>query len=289
MKKALIFILLLISFIFISDFEVRAEVLPYQSVSVTIKGVDKPYKLELLYKDKLPSDKEKELMYINYYNRFGETVPLFYKNFTDEGYIIASFYRGRDTFPTQRSDHNYLYPYLPPRTFKLMLLFEDDTYITSNVVSTKLFNAQVTWDLSNLNLDETQTNIGIIKEIIPRSKMSIDFLSRIIFVVILEVFILFLFRYRLKESFLLVLLTNIITQTFFAIYMFKARYYTGPYLGEYVEIIANGFLLIIIEGILYGLFLNEKSFNRAFFYNLTANIAAIGLSILLMIMSWTYF
>ena len=289
MKKISILLFILIILSIIPFLTVRADFGPKSAVTIDIIGVDQPYFFELLYEDELPEDQERlEAYQSSLYNYYitQSFFPEMIKDISIDGFISSMLYRGRPTIPTVMGD-TFRYTYVPPQTFKLILIFEDDTYVTSPVITTKLFNSHVTWDLSSVDLSYTQNDVGLIEEIIPIYHMTSDLLIRILVTIAVELFVLFLFKYRLKRSYLLVLGINAITQTVLTVFMFLMRYFFMPFFGEIFALTVGEFFIFLIEAVIFMRFLREKKTKRAFGYTIIANLASLVVGFILMIIFWT--
>ncbi|MBN2268038.1 MAG: hypothetical protein JXC35_01310 [Acholeplasmataceae bacterium] len=289
MKKIWILMLILIIFGVFPILTVRADFGPKSAVTIDIIGINKPYFFELLYEDALPIESEREDAYqlaIESGMMEQSFFPEMVKDFSEDGFISSLLYRDRPTVPYEIEEHSFRYTYIPPQTFKLILIFEDSTYLTSPIITTKLFNSHVTWDLANVNTSMIQSNIGVIEEDIPFFQMSSDLLIRIIVTIGVELLILLAFKYRLKKSYLLVLGVNLFTQTALTVFMFLMRYYFMPYFGEIIGLTIGEFLIFFIEIIIFMKFLKEKSSKRAFGYAMIANIASLILGFILMLIFW---
>lgn len=288
MKKLLIFVCLFITFGLMPFLTVQADFGPKSAVMIDIIGVDQPYFFELLYEGTLPieSDRLDAYEYQLEVNVNQSFFPEIIKDISIDGFISSILYRARPTIPTVMGD-TFRYTYVPPQTFKLILIFEDDTYITSPTITTKLFNSHVTWDLSYVDLSYTQTDVGIIEEIIPFHQMSSDLLIRILVTIGVELMILFLFKYRLKKSYFLVFGVNAVTQTALTVFMFLMRYFFMPFFGEIFALTVGEFFIFFIEAVIFMKFLKEKKSKRAFGYTLIANFASLIVGFILMVVFWS--
>lgn len=288
MKKICIFVFVSIIIGFIPFMTVRADFGPKSSVTIDIIGVDQPYFFELLYADTLPieSDRMDAYLYAQEYNVTQPFFPEMIKDFSEDGFISSLLYRGRPTVPNILGTNTFRYTYVPPNTFKLILIFEDETYVTSPIITTQLFNSQVTWDLTGIDLSYTQMSVGDLDEIIPVYQMTSDLLLRIIITIGVELLVLLAFKYRLKKSYLLVLFVNLVTQTALTAFMFSMRYFFMPFFGEIFGLTVGEFFVFLIEAIIFMRFLREKSTKRALGYAILANLASLVVGFILMVVFW---
>lgn len=265
---------------------VRADFGPKSSLEIHIQGINKTYDFELLYEDVLPEQDIRNDHYATFEEHYGYSIHPLLVNFEEDGFISSALYRGRPTYYTSIDTHVFRYTYVPPRTFKLILIFEDGNYVTSPILTTKLFYSDVTWDLTGVNTETTQSNVGRIREEIPFGRFSLDLMTRILITIGIEMAILLIFKYRKKTSMLLVLLTNLVTQTTLTGFMFAMRYYFSPFFGEIFALIIGEALIFILEGFIYMTFLKEQSKKKALLYTLVANFASLIAGLILMIIFW---
>lgn len=288
MKKILVLIFILMAMSLFPFITSNADFGPKSAVTIDIIGVDQPYFFELLFEGELPIESyrleayQSALEHVNAQPYFPEML----KDFSEDGFISSLIYRGRPTVPILMGD-TFKYTYVPPQTFKLILIFEDDTYVTSPIITTKLFNSHVIWDLTSVDLLYTQSDVGIIEEIIPFSQMTSDLLIRILVTIAIELLVLFLFKYRLKRSYLLVFGVNAVTQTALTLFMFLMRYFFMPFFGEIFALTVGEFFVFLIEAVVFMTFLKEKKTKRAFGYTIVANLASLIVGFILMIAFWS--
>lgn len=288
MKKIILFIMLFLALLFLPSIKANADIGPKSTVTIQILGVDKEFFADLLFEYSLPDENTRNERYEqsqNYFNQ-AEEVPLLLKDYSEDGFVSALLYRARPTVPSSKSLNYLKYTYVPPKTFKIILIFKDNTYITSNTITTKLFNSNVTWDLKDEDLSISKQGAGTLNESIPYKEMTLDLLVRIVLTVLIEIVILFLFGYRLKKSFIIVLIVNIITQTILTIFMFQMRYFTMPLFGEVFALVAGEILILIIESITFRKLLKEHSKRRAQIYTFVANFGSIAIGFILMFVNF---
>lgn len=287
MKKFVLFIILLTFLLFVPSIKVEADMGPKSTVSINIVGVNEDFFIDLLFQRDLPNEQYRDERYEegNYFYP-EQKIPLLLKDYSEDGFISSILYRGRPTVPSLKTQNLVKYSYVPPKTFKIIIIFDDDTFITSKPITTKLFNSNVTWDLSNIDLSISQTNVGTLEESIPYTQMGLDLITRIVLTVLIELVVLFLFRYKRRRSYSVALITNIVTQTILTIFMFQMRYFTAPFFGEVFALIVGEVLILIIESITYRRLLTEHSKKRAQVYTFVANFASVALGFVLMFINF---
>jgi hypothetical protein len=283
MKKLIIFLLILSTVCLFPFLTANADLGPKRTLDIEVIGIEQPYFLEILEKGTLGSIEILEEEYPNE-NEEGEIFPELLYTFTENGYVSSYFVRPWSIFPSKISENNYRHSYNPPSTFKIILIFEDNTYVTSKPITTSLFNSKVTFDLTGVNLAVTVSNAGTIVENLPVQTMTIELVLRILGTILIELVVLVIFGYAKKKSYLFVTYVNLFTQVSLTGFVFVMKYYYSPVIGE-IAVLAIGELLIFtIEILIYRRYLTEKSKNRAMLYGLIANFFSLIASFSIMIL-----
>jgi hypothetical protein len=296
MKKLLFLLLFILSttgFII----SVKADMGPKPITTVEIIGFDQPYSFDLLYK----TDKEINILteseiinqVENYYylDDFPEELNGFVDN---DGFHSYTLYRGIPHHISFEEPNKYIAGYFsPPDVFKIALVLESGEMIVSEIVHKTLFEANFIFDLSNFSLD-TATPIIIdgitvyeldnsVTEIIPVGNAFLQFFLTALVTILIEVLILFIFRYNTWQSYKLVIIVNAITQTLLYASMVLG-YLAGSFFGYIGVLIIGELIVFILEIIIYQKLLKERSKSLGLIYTLTANL--ISLVIGLVVMSW---
>lgn len=293
-----IFVLFLLVFISTSLMvSVHADVGPKPTTEVEIIGFDQVYYFDVLFKvdesDVRLLDEE-AIQERTEYDYYRDDFPDILNGFQDDdGYASYSLYSSNPHNIDQLETHKFhLGYYSPPNEFKIVLVLENDEMIISNVVNKTLFNATFTFDLSDFSLeDETPelvdgVSVYLIEEPSPRETIPwgmtlLQIVLAVIFTIIIEMFVLFVFRYNKKSSYKLVLYINLITQ-----FLFHSILIIGTLVGNiygFILVFVFGELLVlIIELILYIKYLKEKSKLTAAIYALLANLMSAFLGTLLL-------
>jgi hypothetical protein len=295
--KKLLFLLL---FIFSTTgliISVKADMGPKPITTVEIIGFDQPYSFDLLYK----SDKEINILtesevnnqVENYY--YLDDFPEELNGFVDsDGFHSYTLYRGIPHHISFEEPNKYIAGYFsPPDVFKIALVLESGEIIISEIVHKTLFEANFIFDLSDFSLDNaTPTTINgttvyeldnSVTEIIPVGNSILQFVITALATILLEVFILFVFRYNTWQSYKLIIIVNAITQTLLYASMVLG-YLAGSFFGYIGVLIIGELIVFALEIIIYQKLLKEKSKSLALFYTITANIVSLALG--LVVMSW---
>jgi len=274
-----------------STIQVQADIGPKRSLDVYIIGIDEDFYFDLLIKtnDAPILDQERINDAISYYTS-EETIPDFFNGYQDsEGYASYTLYypigggRIRQQSTTDNVIHYNVY-YDVPNTFKIAIYMENGVLITSDIIETVFFDSSITYDLSNIDTTTTQHGIGEvtgdIKGNFPYTTMIFDITYRIILTLLIELLILYFFRYLKKSSYIVATITNIITQSILTIFLIVTFKYSGA-LAAFLLLFFGESLVFLIEIVVYMIGLREHSKLRAFFYAITANIVTLLITIIL--------
>lgn len=214
------------------------------------------------------------------------------KNFYDyllgksfDGYVSGQIYRPTPyrTVLDKKNDHfDVKFSYRYPKEFKLIVYDETNNKIfISKVIKQTAFDAtmEVTLNDDGLKyLDITIVNTEVsISEKHNINKGIIGIFARIIITIIVEIFILFIFRYKTKKSYGIVTVTNLITQAILSSFLFSMIYLFGAFTYIFFFVIGE-IIVILIELIVYKKLLNEKKDNRYIYYALLANFITLSLT-----------
>ena len=283
MKKGVILLLILSFFTVIPFLTVRADFGPKRTLDVEIVGINEPYHIELLMKGTLPVDEELMSIQSVIADEYEDYPDMLY-DFELNGYVAASLVLPWGSSYQNPRDNYYIYPYNPPTEFKIMLIFEDNHYIVSRTITTTLFNSKVRYDLSLINTDFTQTNVGKVTQVFPTQTMTLELVLRIIGTIFIEILVLFLFGYVSKRSYKLVAYVNMVTQIVLTLFMFAAKYFIYPGVGEIFVLIVGEMMIFISEIVIYRFYLKEKTKSKAMVYALVANTISLLASFSVMIL-----
>jgi hypothetical protein len=276
---------------------VKADMGPKPKTTIEIIGLDQPYVFDLLYKSNkeinVLSETEVLERIENYYylDYFPEELNGYVD---DEGFHSYTLYRGIPNYISFEEPNKFIAGYFsPPDVFKIALVLESGEIIVSEVVNKTLFDANFTFDLSDFSIENaTPTFINgktvyqlddTVTELIPVGRSILQFVLTALATIFIEVFILFVFRYKLFDSYKLVVIVNLITQTL--LYASMVIGYLGASLFGYLGVLIIGEIIVFtLEIIGYFKFLKEKPRSMAIMYAITANIASLVVG--LFVMSW---
>lgn len=172
--------------------------------------------------------------------------------------------------------------YYPPRRFKLLLYFpESNTFLSSPVTETYAFDSAYTVDLKEgkgeaLNL---QVSYDYGPEIL-------SLVIRVVLTCLVELLIAFLFGFREKKQWKVLVMINVLTQIFLNTALNCVDYYMG-YLGFLFFYVVLEVIVFSLEAVLYSTWLKRISLDQkpgwfyvlfAFVSNLISLISGIGLA-----------
>jgi len=153
-------------------------------------------------------------------------------------------------------DSTYKWTYYPPAAFKILMYFPDsDSFAVSDEIYERYaFDSYFTVDAANLNVNAGGT-VGAVKSYDYTWEI-ISLLARIIITIALELAVALLFGFRAKKQILLIVITNVVTQTVLNVLLNITNYNQGQ-----MMFVINFFLLELlvfaIEAVVYSFALNR--------------------------------
>ncbi len=264
-----------------------ADVGPKPSGVIEVTGIDEAYDLDILIPYRFGSpprvmEEESWKSDTHYLDDDFFTVFERINGFiTSDRYASATLYSGPPRY-IDREDNLFTLGYFgAPKDFKIAIMTESGHLIISEPVTRQLFDAHFTYDLSDVDLENDQVNAGIVEEEVPWGTMLGQYFFRVILTITVELFILFVFFYRLKGSYLLAGGVNLITQSFLTLFVLIGYYFWGAELAALLILLLGEIIIITLESIIYTMKLTEKSRIRAFSYAIVANVATLAIGFVL--------
>ncbi|QWC00198.1 hypothetical protein KHQ88_01125 [Mycoplasmatota bacterium] len=290
MFKKILSIVLLLLITWGLIFSVQADIGPKPTAEINILGFDQAYAFDILFKvddDDVRVLNEDEVQEEVEYYYYKDTYPNVLNGFQDEdGYASYTLYRRIPHHIEQLETHRFMLGYVyPPDDFKIVLVLDNDEIIISDVVHKRSFNAEITFDLSDFSIEESQpVNINGVsvylvnepspEEYIPWNEIITQIILGVIFTLIIELLILFVFRYNHKSSYKLVTYVNIVTQ-----FLFHTALVTMiiifDFFGFVFTFVIGEIIILIIEALVYRKLLKEKTKSMATIYALCANVISL--------------
>jgi len=292
MKLKKIIGLVLITLVAITQTQtVSADLGPKASITVHIEGVENTdYAFEILYH--IPAsrsvdrayyiDNFLEIMESSDYAYYQETYPeafLYYEDF-DRYFPFSVYAPFGPGWMRQTDEHTYYMGYNAPSEMKFMIYTEHDTLIVSDEITRNKFEAEYTWDLTDVDLTEDSMDANDLTLSRDLGSSIFQFFLRVVLTLAIELGILWLFTYRLKRSFKLVALVNIFTQSLLSLFVVLMYYYSG-WLGATLVLFLGEAIVFTLEALIYAFKLKEKNTALAVVYAVVANAVSLLFSLLI--------
>ena len=289
MKKIWIMLGFLLVFGFVFSPVLSADLGPKPSATIDVIGIDEDYELDILIpyrfsgaiNDVDPNEAFTGTHYLeeDYFDHFSVL-----NGFIDaDGYASATLYSGAPRYIERNDDQFELGYFGAPRDFKIAIMTESGQLIISEAIERQMFHAAFHYDLSGVDLSIDATGVGHLYEDVPIFTMIGQYLMRLILTIGLELLILFLFFYRLKESYFLVGIVNFFTQSFLTLFVIIGYYYWGGQIAALLILILGEIIVFTTESVIYILKLKEHSWFRALTYAIIANLATFILGFVLLL------
>jgi len=288
MKKLMLFISLMMISCIVFSIKSHADLGPKPTADIKVVGIDEPYYFDIfIYYDFLIEPIEGE--------ELDWAIEQYYQD--DYPFDLLNGYQDEDGYASRTLGYNQAAPahiikqvsdddiyhvgyFSAPEVFKIAILTESGQLILSEVVHRQLFTSSMTYDLSSVDLSFNQSGVGIVSEHIPYGHMSIALVIRVILTVLVELLILiFIFKYRLKQSLWLVGFTNAVTQSLLTMGIMAGYYFWGSFFGLIGMLLLGELVVFIVEMLIYGIWLKEFNRKKAILYGFIANLITLILTI----------
>ena len=279
----LTFLLLLLSFGFFQ--QVKADCGPKPFAAYEVIGLDESYSFDLLvrYKyDVVPLNADEIQEQINY-NYHSDTYPDILNGYQDEdGFASYTLYTNIPHFSSRDNDNTNLFYYGyvgPPKIFKIAIVTESGEMIVSDIVEKQAFRAYFEYDLTENTISDSDDiiinlNQGTVREVYPIGAMILQIVICIIATLLIELGVLYLFKYRKTESYKKAIIVNLITQMLLQAMIIYGYVFINNYFSAWIILILGEMVIFIIESVVYSLWLTEFTRKKAVLYAIVANIAS---------------
>lgn len=270
MKHKHILILFLLSFFFLVGITVKADTGPKPSTYITFNNLDRDIYVTLLSRDegRGPWSLGAEQDYNEIEQKFAE-----YAHNTNY-YFLG--YTKRIT----KDDNTFSWTYYPPDNFVILCYSENDATFFGNdeLISRYAFDSYFKLDYNNLAISNIEKNYNYGSEIL-------HFFLRCIITITIELLLAyFVFRFK-KKSFIIILITNLVTQIFLNVFLNISNYYHGS-LSLIINYIVLELLIVLIEAVTYVLLIKrvdkEYKISGIILYAILANILSFGLGLIIL-------
>jgi hypothetical protein len=287
MKKILTYIFIFLLGLTFISIDTHADVGPKPTADILIIGIDEPFYFDVLVEmpegiEPLGTTDLKDKIEYNYYR--SDYPANILNGYQDEDLFASrTLYTGAPAIISKldaEKEEYHLGYFNAPRVFKVVIILEeDDTMIVSKVIERKLFNSSMTYELSDVDLSSNQFGVGVLEENIPYNNYTLSLIIRVIVTIAVELFILWLFKYKSIKSFKLTGFTNLVTQTILSLFMVIGFYFWGSIFGLLFVLVIGEFLVFVFEMAIYAKYLKEKGHGRALLYGFVANLVTLFLTI----------
>ena len=188
-------------------------------------------------------------------------------------------------FSPCNSEQTYTWVYYPPSTFKVLLYFpETNAFQTSGIYERYAFDSYylVKTDGPDLSSAEPTPTLALQKNY-DYSQEILSLIARILATIAIEVLVALFFGLKQKNILLLILLTNIVTQTILNVLLNISHYFYGSLtlISNYVWM---ELLVVAIETMAYSLYFKKKGNIKRWVapvYALSANAASFIVGLIL--------
>lgn len=163
------------------------------------------------------------------------------------------------------------YGYMVPDRFKIIVVSKNGDTVVSNVIDRKLFESRVLFDYET----------GKAKEKAVMPSVAGQFAISLPLTLILEGMVLLLFGFSIRKNLVVFLAMNTFTQIILAAAVTVGMLLMGLF-GAYLVYVMSEIVILILEGVVFGLALKEHGFGRRVVFSITANVVsfAAGIAIL---------
>lgn len=219
----------------------------------------------------------------NIYSDLDRDVFLAFANYQDmDGFYFLQF--AAQCNETQ----SFVWNYYAPSTFKILLYFpKTNSFACSEICSRYAFDSYFAVDMKNVYVDPAHTVAIVAKNNYNYFKEIVSFLLRMVLTVAVEMGVAWVFRFRGKNVFLCLLVTNVVTQLILNVALNVVNYRSGMLMLIFVYVLLE-FFVFLTEAITYGLVLAKVGNPpvrvwKSVLYALVANLVSFALGMTLAI------
>ena len=298
MKKLLTLVLLsLIAFTSMNS--VNAAIIQKPFMTFTIIGVEKDtYKLDILG-DNNSVYAIGSLISDSYWTSYFDTdFPVQLEAYEINGLSSYTLYNNVGSISqTDNQDltQTYKLELLLPDSFKIAIVMDDGTRITSEQMVRVTFETNVTWDLTDVDLTVTGDDVGMVTgdmaigtledndNISHITRVVIQIASIVVITLLIEFLVMYVFGYRLKNTYKKVFFSNLVTQSVLGFYTVMAYHAGGPEVAI-ISLIILAAAAFVVEILFYTISFKEGSKWKALVYTIVINIIhAIIVTVLILV------
>ena len=285
----LVFLLLLVSSM--KTKEVKADIGPKASLTVTVTGISEPYFLDILQYEKYYNSPilEGEVLEERLLGYYLETYPNILNGYLDDedfnSYLLYSPMGIVKRTSFSNTEQIFVMDYMIPDTYKIVLVTENDIMIVSETLTKTAFNTVLTFDLTGVDTSINQTGVGIVTGNISFARLTLDTLLRtilrVIYTLIIEIGILYIYLYRKKDSYIKVIKVNLVTQIILSLIVIYT-YLSSGWFNAVIFLFLLEIIVFLVEATIYYHILKEHSKASAIAYAFVANLGSFLIGLLLL-------
>lgn len=270
--KVIISIFLFMLIFSIGTTTASADMGPKPASYITIKGIEGDYVACFASKEAWgPNfDYERWQNYSDEHNFIKYNPIMEYKD--DEGYKWITNY-----FECNGVDE-IKFTYYCPDEYKIVIYQNNEFLIATEVLQRYAYSTYYEIDFSTGTVSTPQ-DITIVKTYDYFGEI-LNLLLRIVLTLAIEIGLFFLLKLYTKHNFIVVLITNLITQIFLNV-MLNIELFNHGFLGALFLLFSLEFIILIIEFVVYQKLLKDKKTSRIVFYPLLANALSFGIGLLI--------
>ena len=248
-----------------------ADMAPKPKIIVNVENAPKEYYLDILapYISDIGYKYNSDMI-----EKYGEKVVEKMFSLTDEGWYPRVCDDHSMTWGDLTADKNgqHVFRYNPPEKFRVIILSADGEIKVSDTIVRNNFQREITIDYNTMEYFKRP-----VWQVFP-----MQFVSSFIPTVIIELFILLLFRFSISNNLAVFLGANFVTQlvlNFIITYMFIKEGPGAFLFGWLIIIIIEGFITYT-EALVYRKYLKGHNEALRFQYGIVANITSASVSLL---------
>lgn len=271
-KLKYVFLSICLVLIFIIIKPSFADTGPKPSIYIKIEGIEGKYVAGFAAKETLGPNFDYESYKEGYYDYLQYNPIMEYKD--EEGFKwITRYYECEDDFEIS-------FTYYAPEVFKLIIYKDGKLYSSTKSIEKYAYASYYTIDFNTNTIIENNNIEYEINNTYNYGKEILNLILRIILTLLIEFILFFLFRLYTKHNFKVVLITNLITQILLNIIL-NLKYYYDGLLSAYAILILLEIGILILETIVYKIFLKDKSKLLITIYPIIANILSFIIGLLI--------
>ena len=165
MKKIYTLLLLFFLIFIIVPKNTYADMFAKPSAQIEVIGISHSYRFEILvHYDGIVQVLDEDAYQYRLEQYYNDDYPIDILNgYQDaDGFAARTLYSGGAPTHLHLEDENVFNVgyYSAPRTFKILIILDDHTLISSKIIERRMFTSEMIYDLTSVNLSTSQTIVG---------------------------------------------------------------------------------------------------------------------------------